>query len=83
MRCGRLAFFLLALFPALLGFDHVLAQLAVHAEQATVVDYKLRLLLFFVCHRSFAQNWNGMDCTVAFCSPICTAVPGASNSRRR
>src|SRR5271157_3394810 len=43
---SSLALLLLALFPAFLGFHHVLSQFAVHAEEATVVDYKLRFLLF-------------------------------------
>jgi hypothetical protein len=38
---SRIALFLLTLFPALLGFDYVLAQLAVHAKKATVIDYEL------------------------------------------
>jgi hypothetical protein len=48
----RLASLALAFGGALFRLRYILTQLAVAAEQAAVIHYKLRLLAFFVCHIS-------------------------------
>src|SRR5271166_1748438 len=89
-----LGFALLALpfGAALLVFHYVLAQLAVGAEEAAIRDYKVGFLVLFVWHSlafryslfvlsRYESLWKGSAATVAFCSPICTAVPGTAISR--
>jgi hypothetical protein len=46
----RLACSTLTFSGTLFGLGHILTQLAITAEQATVVYYELGLFAFLVCH---------------------------------